>query len=226
LCFALAACTAESTVLDAPEGLVLSCDDAWQAGQPGVPCVLDEGPCDRANPVDPTCCTDYAYCTMDGLVMDTVCDPECACVDDSTCEYGVRICELSTGLCEQCPSPDLCPACPDGWTRLQRNGCETCQCAPPSQCERPGDLCDDQQSWCYPGASCAEMCDAFTPGCCANACSAPGCPEPAPVGCFAECPPELGCQTFCATQSCVCDGAQWTCDAICVEDLSVSCVYP
>jgi hypothetical protein len=219
----LAGCSVEATVLEDPAGVILGCDQAWTTGVPGAPCSLD-GPCDRQTPSDPMCCTDFAYCTEAGLVIDTACDPTCSCQDDRACEYGARICE--NGVCEACPPPDVCPPCPEGWARLLRNGCESCQCAPPSQCELPGELCPDQASVCYAGASCAEMCDAYTPGCCDNTCAAPGCEGPAPVGCYTDCPVELGCPSICATSACTCDGARWSCDAVCVDDLTISCVYP
>jgi hypothetical protein len=224
LLISFAACTQDAQVLDDPAGVVLTCEEAWQS-QSGAPCALD-APCARESPADPMCCTDFAYCAMDGLVTSTTCDPSCGCTADSECEYGVRICNGMT--CELCQDPEtVCPPCPVGWERLLRNGCGTCACAPPSECEAPGGLCDDQVSQCYAGAACADMCDAFTPGCCSNACGAPGCADPAPVGCYTDCPVELGCGTgICATERCTCDGARWTCDAVCVDDLNVTCVYP
>jgi hypothetical protein len=223
LALVLGACTADAVVLDDPKGVVVTCDQAWQA-PPGQPCAL-AGPCDRDSPFDPTCCTDYAYCAMGTLVVDTACAPSCGCADDRACTYGAQICDAD--VCIACPSIAACATCPVGWVPLQRNGCPTCACAPPPACDVPGDVCPAApDEVCYAGASCADKCDASTPGCCSNICAAPGCQGPAPVGCFTDCPPELGCDRVCATAACKCDGAGWTCDAVCVDQVTVSCVYP
>jgi len=223
----LTACTVEHQVLDDPSGVVTSCDEAWTVGQTGAPCAF-EAPCDQSDPFDPMCCTDYAYCSSEGLVMDIVCDPSCGCDLDEQCTFGAAICE--DRRCVDCPPTDLCGACPDGWVPLTRNGCPTCQCAPPSECDFPGDSCDPGGTTgeiCYGGQTCAEGCDGTQPGCCSNACSAAGCPDRAPVGCFMECPSASPC-TLCAAGTCECDGVAWQCTAVCVEDLAVTftCTYP
>jgi hypothetical protein len=123
-----------------------------------------------------------------------------------------------------CPSTASCPDCPAGWVRLAADGCATCVCAPPSECETPGTDCAGGET-CYAGAACADGCDAFTAGCCANTCSPSGCAGPAPVGCQVECPGELGC-TLCAHSACTCGGDRWDCEAICVDELVVTCTYP
>lgn len=216
----LVACTSEHELLDNDDGVITTCDEAWTAGYPGAPCVLDQA-CDRVTP--DACCTDFAYCTGDGLVVSTVCMPECGCVDDTACAFGLEMC--IDQFCQACPPTDVCAPCPDGWIPLTRNGCPTCQCGPPSECDRPGEVCPDGTAdACYDGATCAEGCDAWQPGCCSNTCSAPGCPAPAPVGCFTACPPEANCQV-CATSACECDGQQWVCDAICADDTPLLCSF-
>ncbi len=223
---ALAGCTVERAVLDDPLGVVTSCEEAWEAGQSGVPCAFD-GACDRPTPWDPSCCTDFAYCTDDGeLVTSFNCVPDCGCQSDFECDYGLSFCEELR--CMACPSTELCGDCDPGWQRLTRNGCETCLCAPPSECAMPGYPCDDQGvEYCAVGAACAPGCDPYAdPGCCANVCATPGCPEPAPLGCWTDCPVELGC-SICATAWCECDGERWVCEAQCVEgSFEPQCTYP
>ena len=219
---ALAACTVERDVLVDPAGVVTSCDEA-QTAAPGMPCAFD-GTCDWTSPELPGCCTQYAYCTDDGLVADVFCDPSCACRDDAACAFGLEICDGQR--CAPCPSTDVCPPCPDGWRRLLRNGCETCECAPAAECDAPGAPCASPEEICYAGATCAAGCtDPAQPGCCANACSAPGCEAPAPVGCLMACADPDGCMT-CAADRCECVDGAWQCDAICVGDVAVSCFFP
>ena len=215
---AAAGCSVERQVLDNPEQVAVSCEGAWQLGLPRAPCAFTDH-CDRPTSDDPECCVDYAYCTAEGLQIDTVCQPGCRCEDDSGCVWAEEICVDTR--CDACPSTDLCPRCPQDWLPLTRNGCPSCQCAPPGTCEEPGAACGDGVI-CYPGGSCAEGCDPSQPGCCANACAAEGCLDPAPLGCYIPCPQQLGCEV-CATAQCACEGEQWFCDAVCVEDLFFTC---
>lgn len=212
-------CLVEERVLEDPVGVVTSCDEAWQTGQIGAACAFD-AICDR---VSDMCCTEYAYCGMEGLVIDVACDPSCGCAVDEECEFGAAICE---GVCQACPSTDACGACPDGWVPLTRNGCPTCACAPPAECDINSGACEPNGAEvCYPGQSCADGCDASQPGCCSNACSVEGCVDAAPVGCLMDCAPDSGC-TLCAAEACECDGVAWQCSPRCVDDLRVTCVYP
>lgn len=132
--------------------------------------------------------------------------------------------DAGTDIDGGCPSTASCPACPDGWARLARDGCDTCVCAPPAECEVPGAACAGAET-CYAGAACADGCDAFSEGCCANACESSGCQGPVPVGCQVVCPGELGC-SLCANAACTCSGDRWACDAVCVDELVVTCTYP
>jgi hypothetical protein len=219
----VAACTAERQVLQNPAGVITSCDAVWNGAQKGAPCSFADR-CERGTPGDSICCTDLATCVDEVLVLDQTCRTECNCSDDSQCAFGAELCE---GRCFACPSTDVCPPCPDGWVPLQRNGCATCQCGPPPQCDTPGELCDPTGpgTVCYSGASCAEGCGANVPGCCSNTCAALGCSDPAPIGCVTACRPELGC-SLCATSSCSCVDSAWVCDAICVENINGVCSYP
>jgi hypothetical protein len=218
----VAGCTAERQVLDNPAGVVTTCDEAWSAAA-GAACALPDR-CERATPGDATCCTDVATCMPAGLVLDQSCRPECNCTSDAACTFGAQICR---GHCVACPPTDLCPPCPDGWVALERNGCATCQCGPPPQCDTPEASCapDDPNRVCYAGASCASGCDAAVPGCCSNACAARGCTGPAPLGCVSStCAPGNGC-AVCATTSCTCVDTRWVCEAACVGQVTLSCTY-
>jgi hypothetical protein len=222
----LAACTFQQQVLDDPEGVVTNCDEAW-LGFEAAPCAFDTL-CERPSPIDPACCTDYAYCTEDGLFFAESCADSCGCRSDLECNYGEAICEST--LCEPCPDTTLCERCPDGWLPLLRNGCPTCACAPPSECELddPGQPCDPDGNTgevCYAGSRCADGCDASQAGCCANACSVPGCEGSAPMGCLMDCDPGQGCG-LCAADYCECDGVTWSCIPVCVEELQVTCQFP
>jgi hypothetical protein len=210
-------------VLTNPDGVITSCAAVWNGAEKGAPCSFGDR-CERATPGDDACCTDLVSCVDDMLVFDQSCRTECNCAVDTECSFGAEICE---GRCVACPSIDVCPPCPTGWVALARNGCPTCQCGPPPQCDVPGDLCDAAapDTVCYAGASCAEGCDAKVPGCCSNACATRGCPEQAPVGCVTECQPGMGC-ALCATSSCSCVDGAWSCDQVCVDNLASVCVYP
>jgi hypothetical protein len=216
-------CTSEQAVLEVSQ--VTSCDGAWLATA-GAACAF-AGTCNRVDPADPVCCTDTAYCNNGALVADRACNPDCTgCADDRECAPGAAIC--TAGHCTPCPSTINCQACPQGWQRLERNGCATCDCAPPSQCN-PGPTVPGTTNGCvlpevcYPGKRCTPGC---APGddCCANTCSAPGCPGPAPVGCFMPCV-NMPCMQ-CAAESCECmPNGSWFCTPRCVdnEPVNVSC---
>ena len=164
------------------------------------------------------------------------CDPSCVqCADDLMCVYGQSTCQGTTCVpCLDAPGGPMCQACPPGWTYLSRNGCPTCECAPPNECESPdgipcgGDPNSPEQ--CYVGDRYADAaCAPSDSGCRADVCSAPGCSAPAPLGCFTECdPPDPPCG-MCATDTCECDPATgaWNCTKICVDQypLSLTCFY-
>jgi hypothetical protein len=222
LLLGLAACTAERQVLDNPAGVLTSCDQAWNGG-PGIPCSFTDR-CMRASPAEPACCTDLAACVSGTLELSQSCRPECNCTSDSACIFGQAICE---GRCQACPPTDFCSPCPPGWVPLARNGCPTCRCGPPPGCDMPELPCDaaDPTILCYAGASCADGCDASVPGCCSNTCAAGGCAEPAPIGCFTNCPDGSNCG-LCATERCSCTNGVWECTAVCAENVTISCQYP
>lgn len=221
----LAGCAAERVIVEDPAGVVTSCDEVWRMGSSGAPCAFVGG-CERPLPYQPECCTDYAYCGDDGLVMDTVCDEGCGCGIDFDCPYGEAVCESPT--CVPCPRTELCGECPPGFVPLVRNGCATCTCAPPPECEAayayyPYD-CADPGEMCYAGSVCADGCDPFTAGCCANTCSAAGCAGPAPLGCFTPCVDGTG--DGCATVACECVQGSWSCESAPAPGLATTCVWP
>ena len=232
---ALAACTVERQVL-LDDTVLITCEQVWATGAPGDRCDLVEQ-CARNNPDNETCCIDYAYCLTGELAMDTTCDPECAtCTDDHGCAAGAAVC--SGMLCESCdlmtdPAGTMCNDCPPGWTYLTRNGCLTCECAPPTECDQNvADSCspaDPGGSQCYQGLRLADAaCASDDAGCFSNTCSAPGCEPLAPVGCFTECRELTDCGQ-CATNDCECDpgSGTWVCDEICVDGygLALTCSF-
>lgn len=221
---AVAGCTVSHQVFG-DDDPITTCEQVWLTGAPGDPCEL-AGTCERDAPTDPMCCIQFAYCRMGELVMDTTCNPDCAtCADDHACAPGSAVCNGMA--CEPCP-PDPsgggCTAmCPPGWATLTRNGCPTCECAPPSECTAADGtvMCDPNGSQlCYPGARYADQgCAPDDLGCTANVCSEPGCPAPAPLGCFTACDitnPTCG---QCATDHCECDPStgSWSCTQICID---------
>jgi hypothetical protein len=229
---AVAGCTVSHEVLRGDDAPVTTCDQVWASGAPGDPCTLT-APCERDSPDDPSCCFDYAYCRMGELVMDTTCNPDCSsCVDDHSCVAGAATCDGMT--CTPCPPigpGQLCPPCPANWINLTRNGCPTCECAPPNECApgpdgTSGCNMDPNGDQCYQGERFADPgCAPDDAGCFANVCSMPGCTSPAPLGCFTACDPTTmpPCQ-MCATTACECDPATgaWTCQSICIDGFSLS----
>ena len=223
---ALGACTTERVILDDGALPIEDCDGVWQRGANGFPCDF-AGTCVREAPPDPMCCTSFAYCRMGELVLDVACNPDCApCADDSACEYGAATCDGQA--CVPCtvtnPDGSMCPTCPPGWAPLTRNGCATCQCAPPNECDLGGgmmcDPIDPTNGVCYAGANQIDGCVPGDAGCAANVCSRAGCQEPAPLGCFMDCM-GMPCQQ-CASTACECDGSQWVCQPICIDATPVS----
>jgi hypothetical protein len=232
---ALGACTVERQVLGG-DAVIDSCDEVWAFGEPGDACALDE-PCDRPTPMDETCCIDFAYCRNGELVMDVSCDLDCfACVDDHGCPAGAAVC--NNQICEPCP---LTPAggmdcgfsCPEDWEFLTRNGCPTCDCAPPSECDLGETMCmtnspDGIARHCYQGDHVADLgCAPDDSGCSANVCAPAGCAAPAPLGCLLPCTTDPACG-LCATDSCTCEGGAWICAEICVDSFPVlpDCQFP
>jgi hypothetical protein len=222
LAVALAAggCTVSRDVL---VDMVTTCPAAL-AGEPGELCAFD-GLCSEQSPGgSANCCQDTAYCANGRLVVAHDCNPDCTpCVDDHQCQRGAAICDGK--VCEPCTANPICPtACPAGWVHLQRNGCETCDCAPPRTCDATMPAC--ASGLCYPGAACAAGCAPGDSGCCADECAMPGCPLPVPTGCLATCPPTMtGCQV-CATDACTCMAGKWQCTIVCAPGLHSSCIAP
>lgn len=220
---ALGGCNVERAVLSSARDAavdVTTCDQAFAAAA-GSSCALADV-CVRRGVSDPVCCRDLAFCS-DGLLRRTEeCEELCApCELDRQCPIGEAICDGTR--CRPCPDTATCPACPEGWARLERNGCATCDCAPPSECVVP-DGCEAPQV-CYVGSVCARGCDDPL-RCCANVCAAadPPCARPAPLGCEMRCPAELGCAS-CAAAACACEAGTWRCRAQCAGG-SPACFVP
>jgi hypothetical protein len=230
----LAGCTLERDVLS-QDGEITSCADVWVLGDPGDACDL-AAPCTRPTPMQTECCTDFAYCRMGSLVMDTTCNPDCApCIDDSQCQPGAAICGVA-GLCEPCTTIAPCDPmtiCPPGWQFLSRNGCPTCECAPPDECGLNPDgtaVCTDPSTGleCYRGANCVDGCPP-NGDCCADVCSSGGCMGPAPLGCFMDCDAMMMPMcSMCASTACECIAGNWSCQPVCLDGTMVSlpCVVP
>lgn len=172
------------------------------------------------------CCSELVACVHGVLSVNLYCDDGCmpACTTDAQCTPGAAFCNGM--VCEACPEPNTCAACPMGTTQLERNGCLTCDCGPPSQCDRAtGMVCDPGgMQICYPGQRCGVGCQAGEAGCCLDVCGLPGCASPAPLGCDTPCPVELGCAE-CQAVACRCDGMAWTCDAVCAPTTG-ACFFP
>lgn len=219
-------CTVERDVLSSGE--VTTCGDAFLA-ETGQACSLAMT-CMRDAPDNPTCCTDSAYCRAGSLVVDHECNPDCTpCTTDAQCVRGAAICTNLT--CEPCPASNTACStpCPNGWVRLHRNGCPTCECAPAPTCnDSGGSPTACANGVCYDGAECAPGCVPNDPGCCSNQCAMVGCPGPIPVGCLAACSTaqtNAGCST-CATQHCDCVGGAWQCTTTCANGVHAACVAP
>jgi len=196
---------------------------AWIAAA----CVAVDEPVLTAGPTLRSCAEvelrqfDLQACDFDG-----VCTWSGAGADPSggACCSFFAICSEGRLLVESsCPME--CPPCPPGTEPLAQNGCATCTCAPPSECDVGGDPMSCEPSHvCYPGQVCA---DGAMPGQhegCANVCAASGCAEPAPLGCRMECPMPLGCASCMAT-ACTCEAGVWTCTPVC-SDVVGPCFLP
>jgi len=198
-----------------------SCERAFREGFTGAPCVGLAAGCRRER----GCCVDEAYCDAGRLYLfDDMCDACGRCALDQDCAPG-RICLAGAGFCVDCPGVPECPPCPPALVPVTRNGCETCECMPPSQCGSDEDCGDPALARCVPGAVC--VCD--EPGtCCANACASATCraPGPPPEGCVGPCD-EPGCPTgLCRRLRCACDADAGVCDLECAVELDPSCPPP
>ena len=221
------ACTTRRAALLSPDGgpepttpPITVCEEAFFAAE-GMPCAGF----DRCSLPRGACCLQETVCDAGVIVqLPPFCDPECIdCSIDDACPPG-RICDGTQCVgCPRDPSGAPCPACPDGLVPVVRNGCETCECMPQSECRIREDCGPELE--CYPGQVCMPGCD-MRAECCANVCGPPECPYPAPLGCITECPPELACEGPCVTARCSCDGTLWTCEPTCAPpDLVPMCAF-
>ncbi len=217
LACALASCVAaDAPVLTAGPTLT-TCAQVEARANDLQPCDFD-GVCSWSDPVNPdgtTCCTYFAVCAEQRLVIEPMCAPGCqACMTDGNCPSGEAWCTGST--CTACPPPDMCPPCPMGTVPIVRNGCPTCTCAPASECIDPASCDAPVGEQCYRGQVCSDGCAPGDAGCCANVCAAPGCSEPAPQGCRMDCLMDPNCPQCMATD-CVCTNGLWSCTPVCSD---------
>lgn len=222
LALALAACTSPIPVLQLP---VLSSCDLAQLGESGDPCNFS-GACFWSETTSSDgCCTVRGTCAQGRLSATRMdCRPQCeVCGIDFECVYGEAVCNDSR--CTPCPELDAsCAPCFPGWVPLGRNGCPSCDCAPPSQCSLLNPSSCPSPNTCHLGSRCAEGCDA--PDCCVNLCTGSQCSGPAPEGCPVSCRITPDCSA-CALEGCVCTPAsgggigRWTCHERCVEPVVV-----
>jgi hypothetical protein len=105
----------------------------------------------------------------------------CAAAADGTCGWQIRQCPTQV-----CPALGCLPACPNGVLK-DKNGCDTCQCAPADDAGSAGSPCNSDAD-CATGSLCG-----FAT---ADACAATG-------FCFVA--PPLGCNA--ASPGCACDGS-------------------
>ncbi len=222
---AAAACTETVQVLQPPPDAAVrdaaigvdNCEEAFIVDV-GTTCLTGLW-CEVPVP-DVPCCTVTAQCDA-GAVLERTESCDCAsCEDDSGCAFGVQTCDA--GMCVDCPIEAACDACPDGLLWLDRNGCTTCVCAPPTECSPTGE-CD--VGACVRGDRCSDGCPAEDYGCCSSVCdfNAGECPTPVPQGCEIACDAAHQDCGGCVTIDCNCVGGEWSCGQICVGDLAPTC---
>jgi hypothetical protein len=217
-------CTAEHDVLVA-DPQITTCDQAL-LGQTGQACAFS-GTCANDDAAAPTCCGTIATCNDGALAIDSDCASTCVtCANDTGCANGTQICAGT--VCIVCPPTEACSPCPANEVQLERNGCPTCDCAPPATCmmtTTSASLCTGSDK-CYKGADCTSGCTPADPGCCSDQCAAMGCTGPIPVGCLAPCTGSAASCTTCAADHCDCVAGAWQCTIACAEGAHASCVAP
>ncbi len=211
---ALAGCTSSVPVFELPP--ITDCEAA-RLGVDGDRCDLFDR-CLWSDPAPGGCCTTRATCEQSVLSIDTGCGTECGlCGPDRDCPFGEAFCQGDR--CTPCPETAPCPPCPAGWVPLERNGCPSCECAPPSQCDVLSPATCLPPDRCYIGALCAEGCESFD--CCVNVCSNAECIPIAFEGCPTACSTISGCSE-CALEQCECmPGGTWVCRERCITPGSV-----
>ncbi len=209
------ACVADSGEVLVQGPVLVACEEAALRVSDRQACAFVSG-CAIPSRDEPRCCTDIVTCADGALTVQQYCAASCAtCGADRECEPGRSLCDGD--VCVACPDPATCMGCAPGVTPIVRNGCTTCECGPPSECELDAPACGPMGVLtCYPGQRCGAGCRPDEPGCCLNVCSPPGCSSPAPLGCDTPCPPNAGCMS-CQTSACRCDGMTWSCDAVCAD---------
>jgi hypothetical protein len=222
---ACAGCTTPVPVLQIPE--IRDCALA-RISEEGAPCAFT-APCLWTEPASGGgCCANRATCNNRRLSLDNDCAAACqTCGRDVDCPFGATFCVHGPefGECAPCLPTGPCPSCPAGWVPLTRNGCPSCECAPPSQCDifTPGSCPSPNR--CYIGQRCAEGCSGPDP-CCVNVCSGGDCIPIVWEGCPVACK-NLACGE-CMLEQCQCmPGGTWACRERCIAPGSVrTCQVP
>lgn len=204
----------------APPPPISSCDGALR-GSEGDACVDFEPECI----IMTGCCVRQFICEINQLFIFEDCGLCAECSDDRECgaqEWCIGI-STSTGTCTPCPERGPCEDCPPDLVPLIRNGCETCECLPPTQCRNDEECMErfgDRGPFCLPGQLCA--CDDIS--CCVNVCMDPSCTPPTavPEGCVVDCP-DMSCELGCRLQGCRCVDDRWECSRRCAESPEPRC---
>lgn len=228
-----ASMTAVLIVLSITVALGQGCGDGGNGRQDADTDVTPDTPGDQDTTVDPDTTPDVPPDTPSETPPDTPTDtmpdivPEgidavdgpVPCDTDEDCTSGEEWCV--GGQCIPCDNSGLsCEIdCVEGWQPYERNGCHPCACAPSNACTSDDECTSSGTTGkCYAGAFCWDWCPEGDPSCClGNICSAAGCDEPPPVGCWTRgCPIGFSCQDEgCASSGCGCDGGAWMCDTGC-----------
>ena len=154
-------------------------------------------------------CTKKASCFNGRLSFSESCPGTCPCQEDSAC--GPSEWCVDAG-CQTCDEPLECPPCPSAMEHITRNGCRTCDCGPPSQCER----CLTNES-CEASRYCLSGCVGDL--CCVQQCTDNSCGRN-PEGCSMDCG-SLSCGGDCFAEKCGCTPEGYRCVPRCSPDSGV-----
>lgn len=193
-----------------PSGEVLSSQSAWtdcesalDKATKGDLCV-GITQCERKG----KCCVEKLECSSGQITaIDSDCSACPPCTSDESCPNQQWCLQ---DRCDQCPTANCPGECPAPFVRLNRHGCETCDCGPATNLSCP------PSEKTLPSAYCQSGCTG--PSCCVGACTTPECADtPSPEGCMADCG-AISCTT-CRAEACQCNGGTWQCTARCASGL-------
>jgi hypothetical protein len=194
----------ERDVLSRSSTSFTNCDDALTRARVGELCV-GLASCARDN----GCCREALECT-NGIITSVKRD----CTSCPACEKESD-CNLKSWClgnhCEPCPLAVECPPCPAPFVQFVRNGCATCECGPPSNCE----ACSGAEV-CRAAQYCVDGCVGEV--CCVQRCSVPLCSTPNPEGCSTDCG-TTSCGP-CVARNCQCAGGTWVCERACAPEVT------